>query len=114
MTNTTQKVAATTEKVTLIEIEAPSYNIAHGDDTVAKKYDVYVGDTHIGTVANGSRESWRKSGRIRTHFNGYTRHWDAEQIGGWSDNRRGWRAKSRKAAVETLVTAYVESQAGAK
>lgn len=110
MTKTTQKAAATTEQVTLIEAEPLSYQIARGDDREAKAYDVYVGNTHVGIVRNGSRAKTRKSGRIRISVPGYAAHWAIESLLSGDRDRREPREKSRKAAVEALVTAYEESK----
>lgn len=99
------------DKITLVQAEPLSYQIAFGDKREAKAYDVYVGDVHIGVVRNGSRPSYRKVGRLRGGLIGYPAHWSAEPIGGWTGPRRDWREKSRKAAVDTLVAAYLEATA---
>jgi hypothetical protein len=94
--------------VQLTKVEARSYQHALGDKKNPTRYEVRLDGELIGTVESRSVESWRKSGRIRTGFIGFARHWRAElnisPIG--RDRVATDTAYRRSDAVDRLVAAW--------
>lgn len=96
----------------LVPIEPYSWQIARGDTREARAYEVHLDGVVIGTVRNGSRESWRKSGRIRTSLIGYPAHWEFEAKCTIDMRRHQRSTKSRAEAVDRLIALHLDQQSG--
>jgi len=86
--------------LTFEKIAAHSFHHAVGDPAKPAAYRVLLNGESLGEVYTRSTESWRKHGRIRTGFRGYSRYWVAVPLTGKEDRFN----YSRAAAVEFLTT----------